>query len=230
MENEEEVEAGSSSSRLGLEINKPKTAPGPAQLQSGANGTWKGKFMFAPSVEEVTLALEDLKKILKPLQQTGKGYKDPELDLVFRAHLEGMKQFMWTYINPISGFTGCWSASSLHTADCLQRGPLHAQSLQDWVQAFATNYENLPVNPMGHWNESVIDKDPIIAQEIHVHLQGIKKLVKVMDLVNLMDTPEMQAKSGLKKRIDILTAQRWMKNLDYCWTYDPKGQYVDGHE
>jgi hypothetical protein len=51
-----------------------------------------------------------------------------------------------------------------------------------------------------------------------------------MDLVNFMDTPEMRAKSGLKKRIDISTAQRWMKKLDYRWTYDPKGQYVDGHE
>ena len=54
--------------------------------------------------------------------------------------------------------------------------------------------------------------------------------MKAMDLVNFMDTPEMRAKSGLKRRIDILTAQRWMKKLDYRWTYDPKGQYVDGHE
>jgi hypothetical protein len=44
---------------------------------------------------------------------------------------------------------------------------------------------------MGHWNESVIDKDKTIAQEIHVHLQGIGKFVKVMDLANFMDTPEM---------------------------------------
>jgi hypothetical protein len=83
---------------------------------------------------------------------------------------------------------------------------------------------------MGHWNESVIDKDPTIAQEIHAHLQGIRKFVKAMDLVNFMDTPEMRVKSGLKKRIDISTAQRWMKKLDYQWTYEPKGQYVDGHE
>jgi hypothetical protein len=59
---------------------------------------------------------------------------------------------------------------------------------------------------MGLWNESVIDKDPTIAQEIHAHLQGIGKFVKAMDLVNFMDTPEMRAKSGLKRRIDIPTA------------------------
>jgi hypothetical protein len=70
----------------------------------------------------------------------------------------------------------------------------------------------------------------MIAQEIHAHLQGIRKFVNAMDLVNFMDTPEMRAKSGLKKRIDVSTAQRWMKKLDYHWMYDLKGQYVDGHE
>jgi len=115
---------------------------------------------------------------------------------------------MWTYINPNSGIMGHWTALSLHTADCLQRGPLHAWSIQVWVQAFITDQEDLLVNPMGCWNESVIDKDPTIAHEIHAHLQGIGKFVKAMDLVNFMDTPEMWEKSGLKMRIDILTAQR----------------------
>ena len=51
-----------------------------------------------------------------------------------------------------------------------------------------------------------------------------------MDLVNFMDTPEMRERSGLKKRLDLVTAQRWMKKLNYRWDYDPKGQYVDRHE
>ena len=86
------------------------------------NSTPTGKFTFAPSVEEVMLAFEDLEKILKPLQQAGKKYKDPELHLVFRVWLEGRRQFMWTYINPNSGLTDHWTALSVHTADCLQRG------------------------------------------------------------------------------------------------------------
>ena len=51
-----------------------------------------------------------------------------------------------------------------------------------------------------------------------------------MDLVDFLDMEEMQAKIGHKKIIDITTAQRWMKKLDYRWTMNPKGQYVDGHE
>src|SRR5882724_5347886 len=60
----------------------------------------QGTFAHPPTIDEVTLALEDLKKILHPPQHTGRGYKDPELDDLVRNRLEGMRQFMWTYINP----------------------------------------------------------------------------------------------------------------------------------
>ena len=89
--------------------------------------------IYAPANDEVTLALEDLKKILHPPQNAEKGYKDPELDLLFRSHLEGMRQFMWTYINPNSGTMGKWQGSSFKTADRLQKGPAHAQKLCVWV-------------------------------------------------------------------------------------------------
>ena len=104
------------------------------------------------------------------------------------------------------------------------------QKLQDWVQAYVVDREVLPVTPYGHWNKSVIDKDPTLAQEIHVHLQIIGKFVRAMDLIKFMDTPEMRECTHLKKSISLATAQRWMKKLDYRWSYTPKGQYVDGHE
>ena len=64
MENEEEVEGGGSSLRPEPEIVEPSETA--AQPQSDANSTPMGKFTFAPSVEEVKSALEDLRKILKP--------------------------------------------------------------------------------------------------------------------------------------------------------------------
>src|SRR6266849_2340561 len=52
-----------------------------------------------------------------------------------------------------------------------------------------------------------------------------------MNLVDFMDTPKMQLHSGLKNRLDVSTAQRWMQKLDYRWTYSElKNQYIDGHE
>ena len=61
MENEEEVEGGGSSLRP-----EPEIVETAAQPQSDANSTPMGRFTFAPSVEEVKSALEDLRKILKP--------------------------------------------------------------------------------------------------------------------------------------------------------------------
>ena len=87
-----------------------------------------GHFKPAPTIEEARLALEDLKKILK-LQHTNPGYKDPQLDLLFGSQLEGMKQFLWMYINPQSTTHGKWQAASLKTANSLQRKPGHAQKL-----------------------------------------------------------------------------------------------------
>ena len=42
--------------------------------------------------------------------------------------------------------------------------------------------------------------------------------------------PETMAQFGLKKPISLATAQWWMKHLDYRWTTNPSGQYIDGHE
>ena len=193
--------------------------------------TAKGTYIAAPTIEEVRSAHTDLQNILKPRRVTRKGYMDPEFNELFRFRLLSMKQFMWTYINPDSGLTGHWVAASLKAANNLERGPTHAKKVREWTQVFINDREDLPVNPYGAWSESVIDKHPEIAQELHAHLQSVGKYVKAMDLVDFMDAPEMRLRSGLKKRLDISTAQRWMQKLDYRWTYSElKGQYVDGHE
>ena len=87
-------------------------------------------------------------------------------------------------------------------------------------------------NNYGLWNETILEKDKAFAQEVHTHLQSVSKYVRAMDLVDFLDTDteEMQTKTGHKKRIDVATAQRWMKKLNYQWTLDLKGQYVDGHK
>ena len=186
-------------------------------------GAAKGPFAPPPTIEEVTSAHMDLQQILKPPHHSGRGYKDPEFDHLFQHRLEGMKQFMWVYINLKSGFTGKWQAASLKTADNLEKGPALAKNLCIWTQAFIADHEDLPINPYGAWNEATIDKHPEIAQEIHAHLQGTGKFMKAMDLVNFMDMPEMREQSGLKRRMDLVTAQQWMKKLNYCWDYDLKG-------
>lgn len=64
------------------------------------------------------------------------------------------------------------------------------------------------MNPYGKWNESMLDKDEALAHDIHVHLQGIGKYVKAMDLVDFLDTPEMQERKNLNKHISVVTMQQ----------------------
>ena len=84
-------------------------------------GAAKGPFAPPLTIEEVALAHADLQQILKPPCRSGRGYKDPEFNHLFQHCLEGMKQFMWVYINLKSGFTGKWQAALLKTADNLEK-------------------------------------------------------------------------------------------------------------
>jgi hypothetical protein len=77
-----------------------------------------------------------------------------------------------------------------------------------------SDQECLPTNLYGRWNVSLL-KDEDLAQEIHLHLQGIGKYVKAMDIVHFLDMPEMKARLNLKKMISLATAQHWMRIIDY---------------
>ena len=96
-------------------------------------GSAKGLFAPPPTIEEVASAHGDLQRILKPPHRSGRGYKDLEFDQLFQYRLKGMKQFMWAYINPKSGYTGQWQAASLKTADNPEKGPALAKNLRAWT-------------------------------------------------------------------------------------------------
>src|SRR5882762_2531104 len=205
-------------------------APRQPLLRTNQSKPTTGTFRPPPSVDEARMAHEDLNNILRPQRSSGIGYKDPGLDLMFRGQVEDMVMFLWAYINPQSLDHGKWIPASLHTVKNVNRAPSYARQLRGWARDFIADREVLPQNPYGRWNESLIDTDETLAQDIHLHLQGIGKFVKSMDLADFLDTPEMQERTGLTKRIHLATAQRWMKKLDYRWQRDPKGQFVDGHE
>jgi len=185
----------------------------------------KGVFEPPPSVDAARSALEAIKLVLKPRRDTGAGYKDPHIDLLMRGRLDLMKLLLWRYIDSDDG----WIASSLQVAHAAERGPWLAKQLRIWCWAYISNRDCLPINVYGHWNVSLLE-DEDLAQEIHMHLQGIGKYVKVMDIVHFLDTPEMKVRLKLKKTISLATAQRWMRVMDYRWTKNPHGQFVDGHK
>src|SRR6267154_6209368 len=85
------------------------------------------------------------------------------------------------------------------------------------------------MNIYGTWSSSILE-DEDFAQELLLHLQGIGKYVKAMDIVEYLDRAEVKSRLKLTKTISLSTAQRWMSHVGYRWSKTPTGQFVDGHE
>ena len=97
------------------------------------------------------------------------------------------------------------------------------------MHAFIQDRNEIPKNQYGQGNKSVIDDDDL-AQEIHVHLQGIGKYIKAEDIVQYCAQPEMLACLKCTKTISLAIACHWLEKMGYCWKRDHRGLYVDGHE
>jgi hypothetical protein len=91
----------------------PGTCPEGPQSSTGlAWELWK-----APEVVKCATALQDLRNILKPCRDTGRGYKDPALNNWTKGRLESMVTFLTHYTNPSSPGYEAWMAASLLTAN-----------------------------------------------------------------------------------------------------------------
>jgi hypothetical protein len=104
-ENDDELEQGKK------EMHWPHTPSDP------------GHFVPPPTIEEATCALADIKVMLRPPCDSGKGgYKDPQLDRLLRTRLEKMSMFLWNYVDTRNGPNG-WMGASLKTAKAFEKGP-----------------------------------------------------------------------------------------------------------
>ncbi|KAJ7461077.1 hypothetical protein FB451DRAFT_950615, partial [Mycena latifolia] len=109
------------------------------------------------------------------------------------------------------------------------KGSWLSRWIREWAVNFIRDEKNLPTAEYGKMNGSVLE-DNDLAQELHLHLQGIGKYVCAQDIVNYMATDKMKLCLNLKKGISLPMAQRWMKHMEYRWTTKPKGMYSDGHK
>ena len=133
--------------------------------------------------------------------------------------------------------TKVWAQAAVLTARTLnylnkgskQPGEKKSKDLQWWLQLFIDDQEEVPTCNWSISGRSLIDNEDF-TQEIHVHLQTLGPYVSAELIVRFIDNPEMLACLHWKKTISLPTAQQWMKAMDYWWTLNPKGQYVDGHE
>ncbi|KAG2078385.1 hypothetical protein BDR04DRAFT_1124254 [Suillus decipiens] len=134
-----------------------------------------------------------------------------------------MRMFLWNYVKPIGACR--WQAVSLVTANAYGKGTWLVGCLREWTRA----YDDLPLNIYSTWNSSILE-DEDFKGELLLHLQGIGKYIRAMDIVNYIRGPDILARLKLKKTISLTTAQCWMKHVGYHWLKTPTGQFVDGHE
>lgn len=186
-----------------------------------------GQYIPPPSLVEAVSALDDLKLLIQPCQTSGIGHKDPHLDLLLRSRLEKMRMFLWNYTKPIGACR--WQAASLMTANAYGKGTWLAGRLREWTRAYILDRDDIPLNVYGTWNSSILE-DEDFKGELLLHLQGIGKYVKSMDIIDYVKRPDVLTQLKLKKPISLATAQRWMKHVGYRWSKTPTGQFVDGHE
>ena len=107
------------------------------------NGTQR-KYSPPPGIEDVREAYEDLRTILKPNRKIGPGF-----DPITQERLEGVRQFLWNYVDPDTiahgGTVGSsWKAASEQTAHALGKGNYLAWNLQKWARAFIIDCKDLP--------------------------------------------------------------------------------------
>jgi transposase len=189
----------------------------------------RDKRWLPPTITVAKDAHSLIRNIIRPPRNTGKGYKDPKIDLLLRSRLEAMMRFLWAYTNPTSKVYNKWTAASLETAAAMERGPWFARRLREWSNGIIADSTSLPFNIYGTWNKSRLN-DEDLQQEILTHLQGIGKYICAEDVSRYMERSEVKKKYGMKKGITVRTARNWLSKLGYRWTLEPSGQYVDGHE
>ena len=185
-----------------------------------------GHFVPPPDPETVAKCIADLEELLRPKRASGRGYRDPGYDYTLRSRLELMLMFLRLYSG--KGHQD-WSGTALHIAKIAGKGTWLARRIHQWTQDYARDRKNLPTHLYGKWNSSILE-DEDLAQELHLHLQGIGPYIAARDIVQYLAADEMKARLNLKKTISEQTARRWMHRMRYRWRREPKGQYKDGHE
>ena len=203
----------------------------------------KSKNEQLPSIEQLEEAMVDLEKLVRPPRcDKRQAYKDPGFDNKTIKRLEAMRLLCFNVLElernkaPGEKSRGNWTKASVTTARSLgysnknsqKPGAKKAKNIRKFLRLFIDDREEVPTCNWTTSGRSLID-DEDFAQEIHAHLQTLGKYVSAEAIVRFLDTPEMLERLHRKKTISLTTAQRWMKKMDYRWTLNPKGQYVDGH-
>ena len=162
-------------------------------------------------------------------RDTGRGYKNPELDIWCCACIEGMCSMLYMFMNQESHTYNKWGASACQAAIGLDQERQCAWWLCKLNCAYFTDQMILPINPYGNWNKSLLVEDNIV-NEINIYLLSLRNNISASKLVDFLCHQEIKDKYGIERNISHKTACQYLQALGYHYQATPKGQYVDRHE
>ncbi len=188
------------------------------------------KYINPPSLKQAKLAFYDLTNIIQPPRKSGKGRGHFVGGDKQQTQLEQMRVFLGYYCcqDQAEKQMG-WKMASRKAAHAFRRGDDRARTLRKWAQAFITDRSNLPEAPSPVGKPSLL-KNENLKKELIIHLREVGQYVQAMDIVDFTAQLTIQTKFNLLRPISLSSAQDWMKELGYCWTKEPTGQFADGHE
>ena len=177
------------------------------------------------------LNIKDLPKLRRAQGKLVLHSTDKHLDICLRSRITAMVGTLNLYLDPEASYT--WCQASLVASKVQGHGVHHAQTIHTWIHQFL-NSGKLPLHRYGSFHPTVLD-DEDFSCGLTLYLLKISKnsSVRAQDIVDYMQLPDVQEKlggSGLKSKISLWTAQRWLRKIGWRYGRKRNGMYIDGHE
>ena len=176
-------------------------------------------YSHPPSVYDATLALADLRTLLK--SHNGR----IRSDIILRTQLDHLDRFLSTYATGRG-----WTGTADYTAAILGQGISSSRQLRVWGKNFIRDRSALPYH--NHANSgcsSLLDNIDFV-EELLAHIANIGTYVSAQAITDFLKKPEVANRYHIPKPVALMTARRWMSKLNFSWRQPPKGTYLDGHE
>ncbi len=127
-----------------------------------------------------------------------------------------------------------WKRASEVVAKMQGSGTNRARRICEWAMGFL-RWGDLPLHQLKRKRGTIID-DEDVTEEIKTRMTEKTRggFLKAQDVVDIVASPEMQAKFTLKgiskPSISIKTGLCWLEKLGWTYRKLKNGMYLDGHE
>lgn len=189
----------------------------PLSPHIGFNYGWEAR--RPPSVYDATLALADLRMLLKSRNSR------IHSDIILRTQLDHLDWFLAIYATGRE-----WIKAAEYTTAILGQDVSCSRRLRAWGKNFIHDRSALPYH--NHANSgcgSLLDNIDFV-EELLAHIAKIGTHVSSQAIIDFLKKPEVVERYHVVNPAVLNTARKWMSKLNFAWCEPPKGTYLNGHK